>query len=140
MTTSTTLNPISAHWFDGQHGAAQPVEVTLHGGNLHFAGRQLPLQHVRWPERTRHGQRLLLLRDAGVLRFPDAAAFDAWAEASGQLPSWVERWQLSWPRALTSLMLVSLLLAALPVKLGFSLLLNLGRMRRIVSTIRKRLA
>lgn len=111
MPTSTTLNPISAHWFDGQHGAAQPVEVTLHGGNLHFAGRQLPLQHVQWPERTRHGQRLLLLRDAGVLRFPDAAAFDAWAEASGQLPSWVERWQLSWPRALTSLMLVSLLLA-----------------------------
>lgn len=108
MTSTTTLQ---ARWFDGFHAAEQPVEVSLQGDELQFGTQRLPLNHVQWPERTRHGQRLMLLRGAGILSFPDATAFDAWAEASGQLPSWVERWQLSWPRALTALAMVTLLVA-----------------------------
>ena len=101
-----------AHWFDGQQGLAQPVEVRLQDGQLHFGGQQLPLHRVQWPERLRHGRRLMVLEGGGVLSFPDAAAFDAWADATGHLPGLIERWQLSWKLALIALALVTTLFAA----------------------------
>jgi Zn-dependent protease with chaperone function len=99
-------NSLSAHWFDGRQGQAQPVEVRLQDGQLHFGAQRVPLDQVDWPERLRHGQRLMVLRGGGVLSFPDAAAFDAWADASGHMPSLVERWQLSWRLALMALALL----------------------------------
>lgn len=108
MNSSATL---SAHWFDGRSGRAQPVEVSLQDGALRFGGQCLPLTQVQWPERTRHGQRQMLLRGAGLLRFSDAAAFDAWAAAVGHRPGLVESWQLSWRLALMSLLLLTLLIA-----------------------------
>ncbi|WP_457320792.1 M48 family metallopeptidase [Roseateles sp. P5_E11] len=103
---------ITGRWFDGQCGMAQPVEVSLHNGALRFGDRATPLDQVQWPERMRHGQRQILLRGAGVISFPDAAAFDAWADSVGQLPGLVARWQLSWHLALMSLGLLTVLLAA----------------------------
>lgn len=102
---------IHADWFDGRQGEARPVEVSLHEGQLCFGEHRLPLDRVQWPERLRHGQRLMLLHGGGVLRFRDAAAFDAWADATGHQPGLVERWQLSWRLALMALALVSLLFA-----------------------------
>jgi len=103
---------ITGRWFDGQCGMAQPVVVSLHNGALRFGDRATPLDQVQWPERMRHGQRQILLRGAGVISFPDAAAFDAWADSVGQLPGLVARWQLSWHLALMSLALLTGLLAA----------------------------
>ncbi|MCY4746017.1 M48 family metallopeptidase [Pelomonas sp. UHG3] len=103
---------VQAHWFDGQHGQARPVSVSLREGQLHFADQCLPLHRVQWPERMRHGQRLMVLPGGGVLSFPDAAAFDAWADATGQRPGLVERWQLSWPLAVMALVFISALFAA----------------------------
>jgi Zn-dependent protease with chaperone function len=103
---------LSAQWFDGQQGQARPVDVSLRDGHLHFADQRLPLSHLQWPERLRHGRRLMVLQGGGVLSFPDAAAFDAWADATGHRPGLVERWQLSWHLALMALALVTALFAA----------------------------
>jgi Zn-dependent protease with chaperone function len=102
--------PIPARWFDGQRGAAQPVDVSLQDGRLHFGDRRVPLSDAQWPERTRHGRRQILLRGGGVLSFPDAVAFDAWAEAVGQRSGLVARWQLSGRLALLSLALLVVLI------------------------------
>lgn len=107
MSAPASLN---AHWFDGRHGMAQPVEVSVQDGQLRFGDQQVALDDVQWPERLRHGRRQMLLRGAGVLSFPDAAAFDTWAAAVGRLPGWIERWQLSWRLALMSLALLVVLL------------------------------
>ena len=107
----TNLQSVSARWFDGRHGEAHEVDVRLQDGQLRFGDHSVPLSSVQWPERQRHGQRQVLLRGGGVLTFPDAAAFDAWADATGQRPGWVERLQLSWRLALMSLALLLLLLA-----------------------------
>lgn len=103
---------ILARWFDGQRAAGQTVEVTLQGDALHFGDRAVPLSGVSWPERLRHGQRQMLLRGGGVMVFDDAASFDAWADATGHRPGWVERAQLSWRLALMSLALLLTLLSA----------------------------
>ena len=108
----SALPSLTAHWFDGQQGQAQPVEVRLEDGQLHFGGQQLPLSRVQWPERLRHGRRLMVLQGGGVLSFPDAAAFDAWADATGHRPGLIERWQLSWQLALIALALVTAMFAA----------------------------
>jgi Zn-dependent protease with chaperone function len=109
MSASTS---ITGRWFDGQCGLAQSVEVSLQDGRLQFGDRLVPLAHVQWPERMRHGQRQILLRGGDVISFTDAAVFDAWAGGSGQLPGLVERWQLSWRLVLMSLALLTTLLGA----------------------------
>jgi len=109
MSASTAL---SAHWFDGQQGLARPVEVSLQDGHLYFGDQRLPLERVHWPERLQHGRRLMVLQGGGVLSFPDAAAFDAWADATGHQPGLIERWQLSWQLALMALAFVAALFAA----------------------------
>lgn len=108
----STPASVCADWFDGHDGRARPVEVSLQDGELHFGDHRVPLGQVHWPERMRHGQRLMVLGGAGVLRFADAAAFDAWATAVGRQPSLAERWQLSWRLALMSLALLTALLVA----------------------------
>jgi Zn-dependent protease with chaperone function len=105
-------NALVANWFDGQQGQARSVEVRVQDGHLHFGDQQLSLARVQWPERLRHGRRLMVLQGGGVLSFTDAAAFDAWADATGHRPGLIERWQLSWHLALMALALVTALFAA----------------------------
>jgi Zn-dependent protease with chaperone function len=107
----TTPARITADWFDGRHGRAQPVEVWLDGATLHYGDRSAQLAGLAWPERFDHGRRQILLPEAGLLAFADAMAFDAWAQASGREPSRVERWQLSGWLALASLAFAALVLA-----------------------------
>jgi hypothetical protein len=84
---------IAGRWFDGKHGMAQAVEVSVQGAQLHFGDRYVPLAQVQWPERMRHGQRLILLRGAGVISFSDAAAFDAYAPAASSAGSSAGAWR-----------------------------------------------
>jgi len=97
---------LAADWFDGRSARARPVEVWLDGHALHFGDHSAPLNGVTWPERQRHGQRQVLLPGGGLLSFADAAAFDAWAQASGRGDSAVVRWQQSWRLAALSLVLL----------------------------------
>ncbi|MFG6414252.1 M48 family metallopeptidase [Roseateles sp. DC23W] len=99
-------------WFDGISARARPVEVWLDGRTLHFGDQSAPLTALTWPERQRHGQRQILLPGGGLLSFGDAAAFDAWAQASGRADSLVVRWQQSWRLAVLSLVLLVAGLAA----------------------------
>lgn len=107
---------IDAIWYDGTHARGRAVRVALQGGQLWLqddAGLRhgLPLSHVQWPERTRHGQRVAHLREGGSLAFADAAGFEAWRQAQGHRESWVVRAQQHWrstAAAVLALVLVAL--------------------------------
>lgn len=103
---------LAADWFDGRSARARPVEVWLDGKTLHYGEHSAPLSGLTWPERQRHGQRQILLPGGGLLSFADAAAFDAWSQASGRGDSFVVRWQQSWRLAVLSLVLLVVGLAA----------------------------
>ncbi len=103
---------LAADWFDGRSARPRPVQAWLNGGTLHYGEHSAPLAALTWPERQRHGQRQILLPGGGMLSFADAAAFDAWALASGRGDSVVVRWQQSWKLALLSLVLLVAGLAA----------------------------
>jgi Zn-dependent protease with chaperone function len=103
---------LTADWFDGRSARARPVDVWCDGATLHFGDQTAPLAGVIWPERQRHGQRQVLLPGGGLLSFADAAAFDAWALASGRGDSAVVRWQQSWRLAALSLVLLVAALGA----------------------------
>lgn len=103
---------LAADWFDGHSARPRPLEAWVDGDVLRFGEQQAPLRAVTWPERQRHGQRQILLPGGGLLSFADAAAFDAWAVASGRGDSLVVRWQQSWRLAALSLVLLVAGLAA----------------------------
>ncbi|MFO1327227.1 MAG: M48 family metallopeptidase [Rubrivivax sp.] len=101
--------PLDAVCFDGRSARARPVQVRLDGDELVAAGEDTlrwPLADVRWPERTRHGQRVMQLPGGARLQFPDAAAFDAWAAAQGRRDGWVVRLQRSWRGVAVALVLL----------------------------------
>lgn len=98
---------IEATWYDGTQARGRAVRVTLEGGSLWLldeAGQRhgVPLGQLQWPERTRHGQRMVQLREGGSLAFGDAAAFDAWRQAHGHRDSWVVRAQQHWRATLAA--------------------------------------
>lgn len=97
---------LAGDWFDGRSARPRRVEVWLDSHTLHFGEHSAPLSGLTWPERQRHGQRQILLPGGGMLSFADAAAFDAWSQASGQGDSVVVRWQQSWHLAALSLLLL----------------------------------
>jgi Zn-dependent protease with chaperone function len=83
-----------------------------------------PLADVQWPETTRHGQRVLHLRQGGSVQAQDAAAFDTWRQAllspggamgavgprhGGARESWVVRAQQNWRAAAAAALLLLVL-------------------------------
>lgn len=117
QTTSASLPPAcSADYFDGLRAAAHPVQLTIRQGQLHIDGegvsRREPVRAVSWPERQRHGLRQAYLPGHGMLSCADAAAWDAWARASGLSESRVVRAMQSWRWALLSTVLMIGLLGA----------------------------
>jgi Zn-dependent protease with chaperone function len=121
---------IEALYFDGRSARGRPVRLRVAEGLLiaeaaadraaeaaaHLAAEheptaQWPLAEVRWPERTRHGQRVLQLHGGGTLAVADAAAFDAWRRALGAREGWVVRVQQNW-RATTAAVVALLLVVA----------------------------
>ncbi len=107
---------MQALYFDGRNARGQPVRLTLEEGFLVARSddvmRSWPLAEVQWPERTRHGQRLLLLRRGGTLQVADAGAFDAWRRELGHAESWVVRVQQNWRATLAAVLALVLVAAA----------------------------
>lgn len=97
---------IEAQLFDGRSAAARHVRLRVEGDDLVAEGEvaaRWPLRGVRWPERTRHGQRVVHLPGGGWLECDDSAAFDAWTAALGHRESWLVRAQQRWPATLAAL-------------------------------------
>ncbi|MBI5259853.1 MAG: M48 family metallopeptidase [Burkholderiales bacterium] len=109
--------PCRADYFDGLQARAQPVRLTIEGEQLHIRGEgislHVPVRQVQWPERQRHGQRQAHLPGQGLLSTDDAAAWDAWARASGLHESTLVHWMQSWRHVgLSMLLLVVVLFVA----------------------------
>lgn len=105
MSTSddnTASAALASEYFDGQSAASRPV--TLHieagSGDLLIEGegvsRRIPRKRLRWPERQRHGPRLMYLPQHGLISHADGAGWDAWARAQGLRDPLVVRWMQSW--------------------------------------------
>lgn len=107
---------LAVRYFDGRSSRAQHVEVWVIDGQLHLAGeggvRTLPMQDVRWPERTRRGPRIALLSAGGHLQSIDAVAWDSWSREVGLEDSTVVRLQQSWRWVFASLVSLLLLVVA----------------------------
>ena len=92
---------VAADYFDGKTARAYPVRVHVADGQLVIAGAQVhrrePLSDVQWPERTRHGVRLLHLADGASLHCRESLAWDNWsADHAGRRDSIVVRAQQRW--------------------------------------------
>lgn len=96
----STAPALELDFFDGRSARSHRVRVQVSGDRLLVAGdgvaRSVPLGDVQWPERTRHGARVAHLKDGGALHCTDAAAWDAWARASGRGETLVVKAQQSW--------------------------------------------
>lgn len=107
---------LEADYFDGRSTRPRRVALRLAGGLLHLQGngvaRAVPLDAVRWPERTRHGARIAHLADGASLHGPDAAAWDAWVAAAGRREGWVARAQQSWRALALAVLLLAGIAAA----------------------------
>lgn len=116
---------IQALYFDGRSARPRPVRLDVDGSDLRVWGvaeehgersavgeahevevARWPLKQLQWPERTRHGQRAILLNQGGSLQVADATAFDAWRAAIGLRDDWVVRAQLHWRGVLLALVLL----------------------------------
>ena len=106
-----------AELFDGRSARGRPVRLLIEdgcliaqlpaeAGDVSSAALRWPLHQVQWPERTRHGRRLLNLTDGAQLQVADSAAFDRWCAQHGPRESWVVRAQQRWRSTLLALMLL----------------------------------
>ena len=98
---------VDADYFDGRSARAHPVRVHVADGHLVMVGegvqRREPLASLRWPERTRHGARLLHLGDGASLHSRDSLEWDTWsAAAAGRRDSIVVRAQQRWKWVMVS--------------------------------------
>jgi Zn-dependent protease with chaperone function len=112
--------PLAARHFDGRSAQGRPVWLLLDDGGLvalpsadaagaagGSASLRWPAAELHWPERTRHGRRVIHLRQGGSVVVEDAAAFDAWRASHGHRDSWLVRAQQHWRgTALAALLLV----------------------------------
>jgi Zn-dependent protease with chaperone function len=109
---------IAAEYFDGLTSRAYPVHVSRHGEALHIEGAGIDtafsLDDLEWPERTRHGTRVVQRRDGASIQAEDSDAWDEFARACGRGESpvaWAtQRWR--W-MLLAGLVALALLLGAL---------------------------
>lgn len=100
-------------YFDGRQASAHPVRLVLTGGRLHILGDApdgpIALDHearrLTWPERQRHGPRVMLLPGGGQLQCIDGAAWDRWAAHHQLDRSLAVRLQQSWRGTAAALVL-----------------------------------
>jgi predicted Zn-dependent protease len=111
---------LASEYFDGASPVARPVTLRIEpdSGDLLIEGegaqgpfqRRVPRRDQRWPERQRHGPRLMYLRPHGLISHADGAGWDTWAAAHGLRDPLVVRWMQSW-RGVAWALLACLLLA-----------------------------
>jgi Zn-dependent protease with chaperone function len=121
MNTPSAPQAMAMRYFDGRSSKSQPATLSIsqHIAHIHSASdgtliQTIPVKQIQWPERTRHGARILNLPGGAQLHADDAAAYDAWAAV--HLPrteSLVVRAQQSWRGVLVALALLLTVLAAL---------------------------
>jgi len=92
---------LAARYFDGESARPRDAAIWVDGDQLRIEIDEgtpdtVPMRHVQWPERQRHGARQAHLRDGGALHFGDPLAFDHWARRNGLGESWVVKAQQSW--------------------------------------------
>ncbi|WP_076999873.1 M48 family metallopeptidase [Variovorax sp. KK3] len=95
---------MEVRFFDGRSTRPHAARLHVQGDQLllapaageDFEALRLPLAHLRWPERTRHGGRLLQLPDGASVQALDVVAWDAWVAQLGRSESWVVRAQQNW--------------------------------------------
>lgn len=91
---------LKTQWFDGRSPRAREVFVWLDGERLWVQSEGLenhyPCRDVRWPERSKHGQRQAELPDGSLLQHFDVAEWDRWWLGSQGQESVVVAWQQSW--------------------------------------------
>jgi Zn-dependent protease with chaperone function len=116
MTDARRPAALTAEYFDGLSARAHPVRLSRKGDALHIEGAgidtEFSLDDLEWPERTRHGTRVVQLGDGASLQADDSEAWDEFARDCGRSDSTVVRAQQSWRWVLASLALVVMLLAA----------------------------
>jgi Zn-dependent protease with chaperone function len=99
--------PLAATWFDGRSPQPHAVQLRIEGDSLVIEAealqQRLPLGDIRWPERQRHGPRIVELANGGSLHCSDGAAWDHLAARAGHTESAVVRLQQSWRAALAAL-------------------------------------
>lgn len=115
------MQALSAQWFDGRQARSQLVSLHWAAGAAPDAGelvltladgrsQRIPAQHIVWPERTRHGQRQVMLPDGGVLTVADAQAWDSWFATTGLPQPLAVRWASSWRASILALVLLAVLM------------------------------
>ncbi len=123
MTDSSSAPPpaeadpaaLAADYFDGRSARAHAVRLHVEGDSLAIVGdevdRREPLASLRWPERTRHGVRLLHLADGASIQCRASLAWDNWsADHAGRRDSVVVRVQQRWKWVMVStLVLIALI-------------------------------
>jgi Zn-dependent protease with chaperone function len=109
MQASSRVGPL-VDYFDGATSKPQAARVRVDGTSLVINSshdgtelHRVPLREVRWPERQRHGPRVVHFDKGGVIHCTDSAAWDAFARDSGIKDSWVVRTQQRWAATLAAL-------------------------------------
>ena len=108
---ASTPTEVAADYFDGRSARAHAVRVSVAGDRLVITGEGLhrtePLASLHWPERTRHGARLMHLGDGASLHCRDSLAWDTWsADAAGRRDSIVVRAQQRWKWVMVSVLVL----------------------------------
>ena len=98
---------VAVDYFDGRSARAHAARVRVVGTDLVITGEDVhrvePLASLRWPERTRHGARLMHLSDGASLHCRDSLEWDTWsAAAAGRRDSIVVRAQQRWKWVMVS--------------------------------------
>ena len=110
-------------YFNGKSSRAETVMLSIsellaliqHAQTGNLIG-EFPIKTIQWPERTRHGARIVNLPDGGQLHADDAHAWDVWAaQHLPQSESWIVRAQQSWRGVAAALALLVGTLAAMYV-------------------------
>ncbi len=109
---ATVPTDVAADYFDGRSARAHAVRVRVAGDALVITGEHIhrtePLASLRWPERTRHGARLMHLSDGASLHCRDSLEWDTWsAAAAGRRDSMVVRVQQRWKWVMVSVVVLA---------------------------------
>ena len=102
---------LEAIYFDGVVSAERAVHLRISDGELLITGegvrRAITLTHVRWPERARHGLRIVHFDEGGSVHARDNGLWDAWCDANGFTQGSISRIEGSWRWVAASLLMLA---------------------------------